>query len=608
MRIEKKTNMEVVSCVLSILKAKTEDEDERKIIVFLAEDKRENDVWEKIIIGSDEQRIIVSTQHILNNYERHVYVFFVKAGRTFQDILYFADKRSYFIGISDDTYSRDLMYNFFKQFFDASIEDVLLLIPNGNGVYLYTSYPYSETHCNQCGPPVLVNTFMNGHFSRKYNLFPFKKHWNLYGCEVIGIGNRQPPDALMVVGKRGEIKFTKITKEILTMLSRKMNFKPKIVTSIRPSNNASLEHSWFFYNDSVELIINHLEKELVEFAIGHFSWLAFSGNKHLQLGKESRTECYTWAIPSRAGKRRSYITSYINEFDSLSWILFGNILLFTFVVLYLIRLFLRQNRPYQSAANVLSYIVATVLNQPMFIRPRSMSLRVFLCHWFAYVLVITTAYQATLWSFLTIPWQVDDIHTIQELAESSLKFGGGPQMLSILKRMNANKDIKKIIEKFTLLQPSGFQEIIGRIERDRDIAIFGERQHMEYYAMKYSKANHRYAVQIMEGCVTQTVATPFLVKNGSPLYRPMNQALTQILQTGFMRKMKSYYGFKRTFSTKLTYPSESPLRMDTFEGIFFILIMGYVLATLVFILEVVFKCLERRNKLLIIKGTKLCNN
>lgn len=118
--------------------------------------------------------------------------------------------------------------------------------------------------------------------------------------------------------------------------------------------------------------------------------------------------------------------SYISEFDLLSWILFGNILLFGFVALWIIHLVLRQKRPYIGPVSSVSYIIATVLNQPVFIKPRSMSLRVFLCHWFAYVLVISTEYQATLWSFLTIPWQVDSIHTLHDLAESSLKFGGDP--------------------------------------------------------------------------------------------------------------------------------------------------------------------------------------
>lgn len=92
----------------------------------------------------------------------------------------------------------------------------------------------------------LIYTFIEGNFSKRYNLFPFKKYWNFYGCEVKRIGNRQPPESLMVVEKSGDITFTKITKEILTMFSHKLNFKPKIVTSVMPPNNSSLEHSWFF--------------------------------------------------------------------------------------------------------------------------------------------------------------------------------------------------------------------------------------------------------------------------------------------------------------------------------------------------------------------------
>ena len=235
--------------------------------MFLSEDEGESDLWEEIVINIDEQHLVVSAKQTLTNYEKLVYVFFAKDGETFHDMLANVDKDSYFIGITDETYSRDQMFNMFKQFFDAKIEDVLLLMPSEDKIHVYTSYPYSETHCNKCGPPILVNTFVKGNFSKRYNLFPFKKYWNLYGCDITCIGNRQPPDALMVVDKCGEITFTKITKEILTMFSHKLNFKPKVVTSVLPPNNNSLEHSWFFYNDSIDLITDHLENELVDFAI-----------------------------------------------------------------------------------------------------------------------------------------------------------------------------------------------------------------------------------------------------------------------------------------------------------------------------------------------------
>lgn len=605
---EEKTHLEIASCVMHIVRGKLVNS-ERKVVVFLSEDESESKLWEEIVSKTDEQHLIVSAKQTLTNYEKLVYVFFAKVGQTFHDILANADKNSYFIGIADDTYTRDQLFNLFKQLFDAKIEDVLIMMPTEKKIHLYTSYPYSETHCNQCGPPILVNTFANGNFSKKYNLFPFKKYWNLYGCEVKCIGNRQPPDALMVVDKNGEITFTKLTKEILTMFSYKLNFKPKVVTGVSPPNNSSLQHSWFFYNDSIDLITDHLENELVDFAIGHFSWLAFPVNTKLRFGKESRIECYTWAVPKRAGKKRSYIMSYINEFDFLSWILFGNILVFTFFVLWIIHLVLRQNKPYRDAASIVSYIIATVLNQPAFIKPRSMSLRVFLCHWFAYVLVITTAYQATLWSFLTIPWQVDDIHTIQDLAESPLKFSGGPQMLNILKRIKINNNIEKIIEKFNILPPTSFHEVIDRIERDRDIAVFGEKQHMEFYSVVFSNENPTHKVHYLEDCLIQTFATPFLVKTGSPLYKPMNEALKDFLQTGFMKKLKLHFESNFTpvvhHDTKVKTQSCLPISMKNFKGIFFILILGYVLATVIFLLEMLLKRIERRSNVLIISGLKM---
>lgn len=159
--------------------------------------------------------------------------------------------------------------------------------------------------------------------------------------------------------------------------------------------------------------------------------------------------------------------------------------------------------------------------------------------------------------------------------------------------INENEDIDKISKKFTILPPTSFQDVIDRIERDRDIAVFGEKQHMEFYSVVYSSENISYKVHFMDDCLMQTFATPFLVKTGWVLYTSMNEALKEFLQTGFRKKLKLHFEPNMTPvalpDTKSKTQSGVPISMKNFEGIFFILIIGYLLGIVLFLLEIMCK-------------------
>ncbi|XP_046667029.1 uncharacterized protein LOC124358776 [Homalodisca vitripennis] len=485
----------------------------------------------------------------------------------------------------------------------------IFLIPEKGKINIYTSFPYSRNHCARTGPPTKINSFIGGKFSKRTDLFQTGKYWNMYGCTLTCLANRQPPEAVLAFDKSGGIVFQKLTKELMDILVEKLNFKPKIV--LTASHNSSLERSWFFYNDTIDQITEYLANQRVDFAMGVFSRFAFSNFSAIIFGKETRFECYTWAVPIRAGRKRSVIMNYIDEFSPSFWMLFIFCVICAVFFIVCNTTILGENTFLQSPLNAFQYILATILNQPFPVKPKSWSLRIFIAHWLVCVLVITTAYQASLWSFMTIPWRVHNIHSLQDLLDSSLEIGGAQQMHNILKAIRSNNEnIKKMIQKFKVLPASDFKDIINRIEKQRNFAVFGEKRHLSSYSKDIDKIFDKDRVYFVDGCLMQSLATPLLFPRGSPLYEPINTMLIRLLQNGLVQKFGTFAGDYNRRDT-LTQTDDIPqyvytMNLTQFRGIFLILLFGYGISFVVFIFELFMaNMIINRRKVIVITGPKL---
>lgn len=598
----------MVLCIKSIVSTYIH----RETVIFYVEDEFNSPLWEHSIQNIDKPLLIMSlkSDQYRNINQKTMIVLFPQLNSQYSNLIINLRKDTQFVLICSTNFTRNWLHDILQQFHIARMTHAILLVPSEERINVYTYFPFSKNHCHATGPPVLMNSFLDGDFVRKnVNLFTEKKYWNMYGCHLTCIGNRQPPDSILAMEKNGEIVFKKITREVLNFLSEYLNFKPKII--MPSNNNSSLQHSWFFYNDTIDVITDYIANGKVDFAIGHFSRLAFTNHTHITFGKESRIECYTWAVPLRSGKRRLFLLNYLEEFNLEFWLLLAAFVFSAVGIVCLITYVLDENKTLQTPINVFFYIWSTLMNQPLPVKHESVSLRIFLSHWLVSILVITTAYQASLWSFMTIPWQVHNIQSIQDLLDSSLEVTGGAQMYNILTSLNSsNKQIQQIIQRFVILQPTDFYDIVNTIETERNLAVFGEKRHMSFYTTNFDQHFERDKVYFVDGCLLQSLATPLLVQTNSPLFEPMNTVLLRMLQTGLMNKLCMLYGHQLTLEAPQTVsfetPKEVPLDINRFTGVFVILMFGYLFASGIFICEILyFRLMKKQNEIKIIFEQKL---
>ncbi|KAG8322084.1 hypothetical protein J6590_029782 [Homalodisca vitripennis] len=429
------------------------------------------------------------------------------------------------------------MTDLLSQFHKMKMIYNVLLVPRDGKINIYTSYPYSGNHCSgsESGSPAKIATFLNGNFTEKVNLFGVDKYWNMHGCTLTCLGNGQSPDASLTIDKNGAIVFKRTSKELMEILNEKLNFKTEII--LPQSNDSDLEHSWFFYNDTVKDITEHLASEQVDFAMGVFSRLAFANDSALLFGKETRSECYTWAVPFGAGQDRSIYANYLGEFSVIFWIFLVLSVLVVVIFMLGITKIIGEDIILQHPLNAFEYTFLTILNQPCRVDSKHWALRIFLAHWLLYVLVLVTAYQASLWSLMTIPWQGYNILSLPDLLDSPLEIAGPQQMYNILTTMPTNNTyVKKMMTNFTVLPASAFKDIIERIKSSRDLALFGDKWHLKSYSQDIDTVYVKAKVYFVDGCLVQSVATPLLFPPGSPLFIPFNTILTRLVQSGLMQK------------------------------------------------------------------------
>lgn len=597
----------MVNCVLDIINNWAG----RKTVVFFTEERSNNRICKDVIDKITKPFIVVSEQILLDDDSQIMVVLFADIDTDYTEIIENLRKDTVFIIVGYGLFKTNGdMIRILQQFHLNKMVSNVFLLPGYNKINIYTSFPYGDFHCGELGPAVEVNVYQEGKFGREGNIFWQGKYWNMHGCTLTILANPLIPDASVTVDeKSGEISFQGAAKTMLEILSEKLNFKPKIV--LPDYFQPSLDHnSWIFYSDAVDQVSKYLLSGQVDFAMGSFSRQIFNDSSEITFGRETHYECYTWALPLKAGKKRPVVLNYIDEFTLDFWYMFLISLAIAVTVLVAISRTLNENRNLQSPSLSFLYIFSTILSQPYPINPKPWSLRIFIAHWSAYVLIISTAYQASLWSFMTIPLETLEINSLQDLLDSRLEIGGPYQMLNILQAVQSNKEhTKEIITRFKVLPQSNFSDITERIISKRDFALFGERRLMK----SFSRDIHSYFTAdklfFMEGCFMQALTSPVMFASESPLYKPLNTMLTRILQNGLVPIAPFAMGdetqlYAEQGEKHSTYTGT--MKIENIRGLLSILFFGYGIAFIVYVSEITYVSnIKGQKKLYVIFGPKL---
>lgn len=452
-------------------------------------------------------------------------------------------------------------------------------------VDIYTYFPYSPAHCGQVGPPVLMDTWnaTERSFRVKRDLFTFGlKLGNLHGCPIRCWGKNRPPDSIIIPLGQDKYLLSGSGGHALTVIEQKLNFTAAIHM---PGNFSTIdEFGYYLTNDTPQVVREKLLFDMQNIGFGTFSHIIYF-MPDIEFSTYYSNECFMWFAPCWAGKAPSKWQIYYKEFSPFIWFL----IIITFVVVLVMltsmsKLLPQGNSGFKCLQKNVFNIIAFMLENSVPLNLKSISIRYFLVQFLLYSMIVSVAYKASLKSFLTVPWQVRNIETTDELAKANFKVTGPPQMFNILKRFSGNNVCwQKMIDRFTVKIDGKFSEVVNRVTHDRDTTTFGAQRFMFHYSKYRDNATTTDPMCPVPGCVIRAATSPFLVRRGSPFLDSMNRITSSLVESGIISMWWTRHEPKNPKPNK-----DFELALYTFhhlEGSLWLLTLGLSTATIFFCIE-----------------------
>lgn len=317
-------------------------------------------------------------------------------------------------------------------------------------------------------------------------------------------------------------------------------------------------------------------------AFGWFSYADPHLNPGLRLGRPTSIDCFGWGVPWRAGMRPSTWTNYVNEFSLSTWLCATLVYVVFVTTLY----YLESDRSRAALAACVVYAYAVLMEQETKFNNNKAHLRIFLTSWIYYCLVITTAYRASLGSFMTVPSHAADFNSMSDILQSDLRIVGGPDVIKIIQETSKSSEIsRRFLKRYETLQPVDFEAIMNRTVLERNLAVFAVKRFMYYHSRPQAKLiKVKIPFRLIPGCLLRAHTTQLLMHKNSHLNSIFNNILQRLFETGIIDHFIMHLGSNRLL------PAEKikgrPLKMKLIWCTFIILVFGYVVSFALFILEV----------------------
>ncbi|XP_075214888.1 glutamate receptor ionotropic, kainate 4-like [Lycorma delicatula] len=451
------------------------------------------------------------------------------------------------------------------------------------GIYLYTYYPYTSTRCSDPGPPVFLDSWnlVDRSFVKDINIFAPKKVSNLQSCPLQCSGTHTPPDSIITIKGNNTYEFGGLGGLIFNFIAEHLNFTP-VITRITDTTNS---YEGVYSNDTSVLAKDILSRK-VDIGFGKFS-RSTDMHKDIIFAKETGIDCFTWAVPFRAGQAPSIWKTYVNEFYGLVWILISISLILAVIVLFILARSVRKERKdFKSIFYIILFIISTVLGSQLKLTPSNNIVRIFVVHWLLYTLVIVAAYQASLGSIVTVPAEIGNLQTIDEILDSHFGITGSPQMYYVLNASTSTtKQVAKLLQRFEVQPPGEFLPVMRRVVVNRNVVVFANQRLLMYSNSKLKDLNITgITAHVIPDCLLKSPSSPMLLRRGSPYRIPVDIMLNRLVESGIIEHWSALENEKEDNSNRAQFVQ---LYFRHLKGAFSVLLCGEIVAIFVFILEII---------------------
>ena len=250
---------------------------------------------------------------------------------------------------------------------------------------------------------------------------------------------------------------------------------------------------------------------------------------------------------------------------------------------------LKESKSYSNIFSVTSNIIAVSLSVSVNTQPRSAPLRLFFFCWVCYSVAISTVFRAYLTKFLIELGYEEPIKTVQQMLTSDMKFGFYEQSAVLFDDVPDSVD--SVILNKSVQSPdaclffywAAFYQNMSFLFNNLNMELCREIGNVR------DQNNRPLLCELEDGGVT-SVEVVLLVYRGNPLLELINDIIDRMVESGIVSQLKKR-GFPKekilsmpdAFAFDDTYTALSVTHLQT---AFYLLMLGYVLAVVCFVTEI----------------------
>ncbi|KAJ9599962.1 hypothetical protein L9F63_009790 [Diploptera punctata] len=452
------------------------------------------------------------------------------------------------------------------------IYNIVVLIPKTNSesnviqaLDIYTWFPYtSEQQCGKhVSQAVRLDSFLSSHKNNgllnNANLFPAKDSSNYNECHITFFVIEWPP--LTIRSNTGALNYHEgLEIRILQTVSKLINFKIVYLERLNESE-AYFGSKWI----KPETLRSY-----------DATWTHYRG-------------AVAWFVPREREVPRW--KSLIKVFVPMIWTFLVLSYVTTGLTFWLIGKCCREHRKehkcYTGIVGILMNTLSILLSESVNVKPRAGIAQMFFIIWVIFCLVVSSAYQSFLIGYLTNPGHLPSIQNTKELVDSGINFGILKNLDVMLKAKVPNPEIEQILSSYSTCYPHNLTYCLDRMSYVSDIAVLGGRVGIEFKAyVNYTHNGKTLFVpfddNLLEGYMS------FHFQKGHLLLERFSVTVMRLQSAGIIDRwvyeIRLKYG--NWFNKDLSEKDFNVLCLTHVLGAFYVLLLGIILSTVSFLLEV----------------------
>ncbi|GFG40108.1 hypothetical protein Cfor_09359 [Coptotermes formosanus] len=472
-----------------------------------------------------------------------------------------------------------------KELKEAKILNVIILVPasrEDHKIDIYSWFPYKSPtgKCGQIRTAILVDQWIihkSGYFTRNASLFPIKVPRDLGKCPLTVSTFSFPP--FTILGNQNSTYEGGFEIRLVEFIARTMNMS---IVYIAPSSKLwgqKLENGSWTGIDS-DLMLNRADVGLAG------SILVQEEATHLDFTVNHGSLGFKWVVP--CAKPFPRWKSITRVYSLAAWISIIITIFFAAIVFMCLARYGDQELAfYKTLTGCVLCSWAVMLGVSAGSAPVSGYMRSFFIFWVWYSLAINTLFQIFVTSYLVDPGFTKQIQSVQDVLESGVQHGFHPDLNDSLSD-ESDELLTKIVQHS---EPcNDVEACVQRVAQRGDFVTISNHMRIEYLnTYKTLDNNGKSLVCTFGDNVIQNFKT-FYLPQGSPLLYHFNRAIRVAVQAGLV----DYWSESELVASRIKAASIrkiSPLDDYTvfiltyLQSAFYLLFLGYGLASLVFVVE-----------------------